>query len=1296
MSRPGGTRGSGKKGQTPGTSGTRQSRAGSIRSGMTPISEGDDAETLGTELSAVMPRKRYQPPPGYYSPSLARFEQYLEDTQVQVIFRKLLHILLNRPELPYNPYPGFYGRLRVHQERFHLEKHPRQRILASLRNILKDTYIQNLYTIQNYQNVWGLSSILRVVNPDGLEKYRWLINDITPKLDQLPSFEGFSNQVMVALIGPCIFDGSFYPSVHNVQFRLEYLVAGPDVEKGISIYVNSLMKEIDDMFNSEHHFLLGVNVPSMSLTNPDMWVKHYWEPEKIQSEKETFLQKISDAVIGNRYIFVECIFLLNPSYPSYIRGEKQYGLNFVEVVDEMREEGLASFCEYPMASLHEGVFFERSQAEAYISIFQTQMDDFETADAYEAGEGAPPRSPGLASLGQGSQAQLTSRQSRAATAQSMNRRFSVSQQQDAHQVQQHVHRRLEHVKPRKVKIDGFRFGDEKSTGPFAWQITTPIKSNYQKKIASYWRDVELFEILYCIIILVIMDRESYDDEILVEAYRLYHSTSGHLHHLMEHNKGLRAVIQAVANTADYPVIRTLLQQYNEAVQKLFLNPLLERSQDHMTIGKSISAKVDDMIYSPDMEFASATHLQFTLRGLKNINLYLIPLMMELAEDSRSQCPEVAKLIRMMEDTFPEEDPRPPTRYKKRVTTSFQAGEAEDVQDEIIKHGIEDEHIKRHETSVLNVKTCIAKDMSPQVMVKENVLMKYMLDCKFDEMWSDYLIDLAGGDLFPPNPFPRLISSLRQCTMKMDLFYEKASVLTEKMFNLEVKLEDNENFVYHIPGIDAHGTLTALMMLDTGTYIMLSQIFRSFQQRSYIQKKGPYRIGICLALSGPSIWYGRLQPYLNEIELHEHYYIQGPSGCQGEAMQLCAVIVHNHMVDMITKSGLPVMGVYFGDLSPDHWTSEDVLGKKRGFLTEFAYTCSQKQAIYAKAYVLVDGWRYVTLKKYFQLHFLESGSRSQTFYPENPAAFYQSVFLTKDRAAFHYQNSGPPHDGDPMSIANMRAVTNFIEKNMYESQRKSDWLNYYRHLLLRDLISQDQSHIADCWRVLHSMAGQVEYVVGMMEVLQDLVLTLLQAGVDDKKQASRQSSRGSTQGKNRKNPVEQPALTKMVMAFYQKLMYVCEARLTMAARSLTDYIESKLKSALEFDPGTGQPYLAIEDQSIFRLEEMKSIMKIFQDTLSGDIQSVCQHVQIKYQPQRLQTPKMQIGESFKKKTPRTPRTRGSVGQTRGSNDQPLDPYLTQPDVYHQTSRPASVASSILDNPDYYRKKPANMMTIRENV
>jgi len=54
-----------------------------------------------------------------------------------------------------------------------------------------------------------------------------------------------------------------------------------------------------------------------------------------------------------------------------------------------------------------------------------------------------------------------------------------------------------------------------------------------------------------------------------------------------------------------------------------------------------------------------------------------------------------------------------------------------------------------------------------------------------------------------------------------------------------------------------------------------------------------------------------------------------------------------MNDMITKSGLPVMGVYFGQPSPDHWTKDDILTKKKGFMTQFVHTCSLKQHIYAK-------------------------------------------------------------------------------------------------------------------------------------------------------------------------------------------------------------------------------------------------------------------------------------------------------------------------------------------------------------
>ena len=46
---------------------------------------------------------------------------------------------------------------------------------------------------------------------------------------------------------------------------------------------------------------------------------------------------------------------------------------------------------------------------------------------------------------------------------------------DYHYIHRHVHQRLQHHRPRRAKIDGFRFGEDPGSGPFAWQITSPIK-----------------------------------------------------------------------------------------------------------------------------------------------------------------------------------------------------------------------------------------------------------------------------------------------------------------------------------------------------------------------------------------------------------------------------------------------------------------------------------------------------------------------------------------------------------------------------------------------------------------------------------------------------------------------------------------------------------------------------------------------------------------------------------------------------------------------------------------------------
>lgn len=48
-----------------------------------------------------------------------------------------------------------------------------------------------------------------------------------------------------------------------------------------------------------------------------------------------------------------------------------------------------------------------------------------------------------------------------------------------------------------------------------------------------------------------------------------------------------------------------------------------------------------------------------------------------------------------------------------------------------------------------------------------------------------------------------------------------------------------------------------------------------------------QINVGTALSGPSILYGKTQPYLRTIDLHDHYYFQGPAEQKDMAVRVFA-------------------------------------------------------------------------------------------------------------------------------------------------------------------------------------------------------------------------------------------------------------------------------------------------------------------------------------------------------------------------------------------------------------------------
>ncbi|XP_059149138.1 uncharacterized protein LOC131936245 isoform X2 [Physella acuta] len=1093
------------------------------------MSQKEEQAPEDTKPLAGVAREALEAPSGPVgSVRLNRIRHYLRKTGIQNQFQNLLHLLLSRDELPYNPYPGFAVRLRPFMEKFYTDIETDEKIEYLLTVPLRETQLIDLFTVQDGGPVWGLRSILRVLNPTMVNRYRWLSDNITPSFNDLYQKEGYS---------------------------------------AVSIFVNSVILDIDRLGDSNHHILIGLNVP---VQTENVWLLEFWDPETIQKHKGELMQKICDAVIESKYIIAECVFRLDPLTDTYIQGQKQYTLSFVAVNNELKEEGLSNFAEFPMASLHEGLFLNQTHAESYISMFTSQLDMLELSNIRRTSARPAVGQPGLAA-----------------------RQYSAVAEDDYHYIHRHVHQRLQQHKPRKAQIDGFRLRDDPGSGAFSWQITSPIKSNLQKRIVAFDPWAQLFDIVYHLILLILMERKTTDMPLLIELYKLCHGTAGKLHMLGEKNKAVRALIRGFMNRSDTQRVRKFLLEYKHEIDELLAASLHERSSDLKAVGRRMSAEVSQLLEVTDEELGLASHLNMIVITLRDQQSFMTTTLMRLSEDALFWCPNVKKQIEDLHISFPEAIPRPGSHTRDPEI----AGPRDRIPKEtFMRHGFEDEHIMRHENTTIVVSKCMERDTSPKVIAKESVLMKYMLDTHLDEMWEQFLEETFEKTHLPPNPYPSFISRCRTSTMKMDLCYESESVILERMLTKTAQLVDSDNFVYQLPNCDGCGAATAIALLDPGGYVPLLQCVQdNLINKAYLHRKGPYRIGLCLGVTGPAALYGKMQPYLTQLDLHEHYYIQGPVGCQTDAAQLFAVMVQKHIFELVTDNKVPILGVFIGK-DRIRWSWEEIINKKLGFFSEVETAVLQKEQIYLKAYVLMDGWRYVPVIKLFLLHYIrEDEISTETFFQDDPVYFYTTVFSSPERAAFHYQNGGPLRGGNPLSSSNILAAVTALDKQLLLLREKSEFMEVHRLLLYRSLISDDTDHIVDAWRMFHSIAGQAEYAATLAQSIAELVEFEIEFSKFLPIEPSQTGSSVQTV-----SPLNLGILSSMTKALIEKAQIVSEWRVSMCVTTMPDFIQKKIKSVTETDRRTNCIYPIIQENTVVVMEEISQMFVNIRTTSSSDV------------------------------------------------------------------------------------------------
>ncbi|CAH1232405.1 Hypp453 [Branchiostoma lanceolatum] len=1162
---------------------------------MQTITERSDTDSMIG--SPVAERLRYVIPED--DPQLQRrmgiIQRYLHEKKLTADMKELCGMLLSMPDLPYNPYPGFVRRLRRNSEKFHMFREDNDdKITQLLENPTYATSLGYVSGVKGYNNVWGLSTILRCVDPGALRQYEWLLDDLTPKESSIHKEEGYSCQVLMALVGQSVFTSTFYPHPDIVAVRVSYVSVGPDAEQGISMFVDSVANDVNNMDNQNTHVYFGVSVPTKDEEFPGLWENVFWDQEMVLNNQGDFWNAISEATVNNKMATFEGVFRVDPFSDTFRRGQKQYELHFIEVSEKDKTERLVSFAEFPLGTLHEGVFLQKSHAEAYLNIF---MPRHEVMDKDQPPPSMQPRY--KSDLSKNDQAEDKD-ESKGGKKKSKDKQVKKRTKEE------------EKRDGEKGEEEGF-VGSSGKYGPDSWQVKSPIREHIQRKIASMHPEAEVFDVAYNAILLILMDRNAYQPTALIQIYRLLRSTAARLSSIMEHNNMLRSLVAKYEGVLQSHFVQGEFKKYKDALLGLLDSSLLERSSDMNSAHIDIQQRFTGVIGSDDAVDPHSIPLnKKTLSILRSINQYCSCIQLQLIEDCLIHAPILDEIIQMMYLTFPEEMPRPQTRQMERRQDKKKKKGAAPLVSEIFTHGAEDPDLLKHDKLAVDVEIGIERASVPKVIAVEAVLMQYMVDTKLDETWHDFLVELLCGAYLPPNPYPRFVTAMRQSALKMELWTENPERLVQKLVHRSERMIDPDNYIYHIPGTEAYGHVSALMILDIGHFRLVSNLADLLVNQEAPKRRGSFKIFQALGIAGASGLYGRMAPYLLKLELHEHTYFKGPKGCSGEALQSYLSIVYDHLIDLYRTGTILVYGVFLGD-SGERWSIHAVIQRKNAFMAELERTLQCQEPAFVKVFVVQEkGWRYVPVEKHFLLHYVEDDEdQVQRYFPYNTASLYQNIFLVREKARFHFVYGGPEDNQDPFTGPNLRAACMHVDHLIKYYLERNDLLSVYRWLTSRALMHQHMSYLPDCWRMQHSPAATVEYLNTLNMNMQELVLYELERtgrmlGEHDVLVGNQLIK--LTQPEEDESPLNTILLGKMANAYRQKVNVLLKSAAAMAPRSLEEMVQSKLQIITERDPITKELFLLIDGETLKRLQDVRDMMQHIQDSVVNDVHNCCREAQ----------------------------------------------------------------------------------------
>lgn len=715
--------------------------------------------------------------------------------------------------------------------------------------------------------------------------------------------------------------------------------------------------------------------------------------------------------------------------------------------------------------------------------------------------------------------------------------------------------------------------------PLAKQVTDVVQKSWQLSIGGKQLESDSIDILHRLFLLERIQSQmkpattKTEDSLAIQITRLMQGRGIKLERLRPINKVLCTLATMKSHEQSNQVFNEMFYIYSKRLYDFFDENSHELSSTLLAAKYRVINCLEEI-----QRLAAEDKVNNALPSLRFLSGYLKSLSIALIEDALEFFPMIKRLK---------------IQIDQGINKEFGLDLNVDTRMDMYKHRVDSTHYVDVDKKFLDVSQCALNSRAPQNISTRVSLLQYSVDTRIDQVWKEFLDDiLLVRKNLPPNPYPSLVTKLRQSSLKVQLFRETNSVLFGHLSSHKPKLYDNHYQLYTIQGLSAFGSLVALLNLNSAGFRLTQTIASSVAISPTLPGSGTQAIAInsfelrCyIALTKEILLYGSIVPHLTTVSLEEYCFVKGAKGQEHDGIQSLAKIILINIGNMETQ-GILALEARFSDTSVK---LHDNSNSSTRFQNEFASSINAGQAVVLHFLVPID-WRYVHVIKTIHFYYVDQrNDQVNLLTPHNILAPYRQVFFSSNDAGEYSKGISAVANPETTLTETIQAK---IQNEMTDAWENKEWSHLATLLLLDSTVGQKEFRLDDercqatisfCWRLFHSAYGELQCIVSIGKS----IIEALKSSTDSTRNVSSITD----------------MLRSSILGFRSKVHLALSRPSTLAVLSIDSYCQNLMQNVAPCNLSTGSVNITNPSTLENALTHVCAVLQAIADAAAMDLLNV---------------------------------------------------------------------------------------------